>query len=491
MDIDVDKLLYRRQYILGPRYQMKRKGWKQLRIGENLCATVHPELETIQTEANGIQLTLLGFIIDPFRPLYSNEEVLQNINRNARNFDDVIFQTDCCGGRWLIIYSDGAGVKLFHDTCGLRQVFYTRSNGEVWCGSQPAILVDCLEETFFEFDESAMELIDSPQFDKTERVWPGEGTIYKAIKHLMPNHYLDVITGSTARFWPTEKLEELDVGYAVRLGTEMLQGSLQAAANRYDLMLPVTAGWESRTLLAASRAFSDKITYYISKHCELNANSADIRVPMQLLPRLGLQLNVMECERSMDPQFREILHKNVTMARTLPKSLTIFHHYKYSQGRLNVCGNGSEVAKKCVYTYFDRKRIDGRFLALITGYKNVGFATGQYDKWLQDTRHIAKEYNIDIFDLFYWEQRMGTWGAMYPAEQDIAIEEFWPFSNRKLLTTLMKVDTRYRNPPHYVLYRELIASMWKETLREPINPMSFQEKGRTLLRDTYKRYLLR
>ena len=35
---------------------------------------------------------------------------------------------------------------------------------------------------------------------------------------------------------------------------------------------------------------------------------------------------------------------------------------------------------------------------------------------------------------------MGNWGTMYQAEQDIAIEEFCPFNNRKLLMILLSVD---------------------------------------------------
>ncbi|MBJ3793540.1 hypothetical protein I8J38_34180, partial [Bacillus sp. OA1] len=79
-----------------------------------------------------------------------------------------------------------------------------------------------------------------------------------------------------------------------------------------------------------------------------------------------------------------------------------------------------------------------------------------------------------ILDLFYWEQRMGNWGTMYQAEQDIAIEEFCPFNNRRLLIALLKLEKEYRQGPEHIIYKKMINSLWPETLSEPINPLNFK-----------------
>ena len=45
----LEKLLYRRQYILGPYFIEKLASWKRINICKSICLTVHPELEVYQT----------------------------------------------------------------------------------------------------------------------------------------------------------------------------------------------------------------------------------------------------------------------------------------------------------------------------------------------------------------------------------------------------------------------------------------------------------
>ncbi|HZG17385.1 MAG TPA: hypothetical protein VE710_20590 [Candidatus Bathyarchaeia archaeon] len=485
-----DALLFRRQYVIGSSFIPKLPGWKHLVINNQFHVTAHPELETAQVQKDEKQLTLLGYMFDPQNPYHSNEEILQDIMGCISDFEDVILQVDRMGGRFVLIYNDVFQVKILHDPCGLRQVFYTVGEREVWCGAQPEILQYSMEKRFA-YDDEALEFIKSPQYEKTERVWPGDGTIYKNVKHLMPNHYLDAVTGETVRFWPRKRLEPVDIQEAVRTAKEVLQNSIKAAEHRYSLMLSVSAGWDSRTLLAASKDVRHKIFYYVSKYGQLSADCPDIRVPRRLLDRLGLDFHVLDCNEEMDEEFAKVLENNVTMARSLPKTRIIYRHFKSSQGKLNICGNASEIARKCIYTHYYKKKITASFLAQISFLKGCSYAISHYDKWLQEVRHFEPQYGINLYDLHYWEQRIGTWGAMYPAEQDIAIEEFWPYNNRKLLTTIMSVEEKYRKPPHYILFRELIKEMWDDTLSEPINPMDFVESMKKRLRRAYVTYILR
>jgi len=94
----------------------------------------------------------------------------------------------------------------------------------------------------------------------------------------------------------------------------------------------------------------------------------------------------------------------------------------------------------------------------------------QVSRWLEGARLPAKEQGISLLDLFYWEQRLGNWGALYPLEQDIAIEEVSLFSNRKLLMALLRVDPARRMPPNYPMFRSLVKRMWPKVLDLPINP---------------------
>jgi hypothetical protein len=116
------------------------------------------------------------------------------------------------------------------------------------------------------------------------------------------------------------------------------------------------------------------------------------------------------------------------------------------------------------------------------------FAINQYEKWLATTRKISADFGVNILDLFYWEQREANWGAMNQTEADIAHESFFPYSCRKLLTTLLSAEEKYRMPPSHELTKELAFQMWPETLRMPINPYPFKTKIKRAARTLLRRY---
>lgn len=483
-----EKLLFRRQYVIGAYPVTKLRGWKCIKLNNQLFITAHPDLETEQSTGDGIQLTLLGYMFDPDHPRHSNQEIIREMKKSVRSFEDVVMETDRMGGRYVLIYNDGDHVKMLHDPCGLRQIFFTTTEDSFWCGSQPAILQYVLGKEL-EIDPFAQRFANSAEYDKRERAWPGDGTIYKNVKHLLPNRYLDVNTRSIVRYWPNEKLERIELAQAVRVASRTLIDVIKAASYRYSLMLPVSAGWDSRMLLAASKEIRHQIFYYICRNSKMTAESMDIKVPQKLLERLGLDFHVIESVEDMEEEFAQIYEKNVTMARYLPKTLSIYQHFKLSQGKLNVCGNGSEIARKSTYTHYHRKNVTPEFLAKIYHYKGDPYVIDQVSKWLDEAYAVAMKCDLDIYDLYYWEQRMGNWGAMLPAEQDIAIEEFWPFNNRRLLRTLLSVEKEYRKPPNYLVFKALTKEMWEETLHEPINPMNLQEVIKKKLFYVYQSYL--
>ena len=130
-------LLYRRQFILGSRYLKKFSRWKKKRINQNLFLTVHPDLEFNYVSNNYISLFLLGFILDPYNPKYSNKDILNKLIEDSNTFKEIVRSTYNLGGRWIIIYKDNKSIKIFHDAAGDRQIYYSKNNSEIWCASQP------------------------------------------------------------------------------------------------------------------------------------------------------------------------------------------------------------------------------------------------------------------------------------------------------------------------------------------------------------------
>ena len=83
----MDELLFRRQFILGPRIPKEFDHWKKQEIDKDFFLAVHPDLNMDYAFENGISLFLLGFIMDPYNPEYSNKEVLNQLMKGRKTFE--------------------------------------------------------------------------------------------------------------------------------------------------------------------------------------------------------------------------------------------------------------------------------------------------------------------------------------------------------------------------------------------------------------------
>jgi len=111
---------------------------------------------------------------------------------------------------------------------------------------------------------------------------------------------------------------------------------------------------------------------------------------------------------------------------------------------------------------------------MLLRYSGYGYESPVIERaireWLADTRAFARQQRISILDLFYWEQRLGNWGALGMAEMDIAIEQISPYDNGELLGLMLAAPAALRKGPRYQLFERICRVLAPETLGEPINP---------------------
>lgn len=439
--------------------------WSKKKIGGRYFLYCHPDLNICHLKENEKEIYVLGYILDPFNPRYTNDLILEEIMQNSECFNDVLACTAKYSGRWVLIWKDKSGVKIMNDACGTRQVYFYIDKNEVWCGSQPSIIA-CELGLEIDLTPEIKDFINSSEY-KREYAWIGDGTVYKNLWHLLPNHYMDLELLEVKRFWPNTELPELDMSSAVKEVAKIIQGTISSIFYRFKyIALSVTAGLDSRMNLAASKPMKDKIKYiFCTDDC--NKRNTDYRVSLQLLDKLFLKQNIIGINKVND-KFIATYNKNVTLASDLPSKRFIYSFFKELPDYIHVSGVGAEITRN--FYYYDNSRVGTEKISKAANYKNSRYAESFIAKWLKDAEGIKNYKTINIYDIFYWENRMGNWGAKSAAEQDIAIEETWTYNNRKLLTTMLSVNAKYRKPPFYKFHRMVIKYLWKETLCMPINP---------------------
>ena len=474
---DYKKLLYRKQFLLTSRDIEGLYSWKRHEIcnGEKKLY-VHPDLDCTVIEQGHRRLVFLGYIFDWQNPEYGNDKILGRIFEENEYFDDLLRATFEYSGRFAAIYEDEDICSMFHDAGGQREVYYHVGENGVSCASQLPIMEKFLEVEQTD-NEQALALYGSDAFIRSKKQWVGEETIYKGVKALRPNFYLDISGGKAVRYWPKEPLEGRSLEWASEKGARMLKGFLKAANMRNNIMMPVTAGWDSRMLLAASRDISDEVKYFIIKFPWMDKSHEDIAVPKRLMSRLGKSFEIVESGENVDEGFQDVFCQNTAYCRTenLVGIYNVF--YKKYPEYMSISSHVSEVIRNYRGSI---KSPNGKAFSIEVGYKEGNdYAEKMCQAWIDKNIQFTREMNIDPFVLFYWEEGL-IWEASHRTETDIAIEEYCPFSCRTLLEMFASVDHSYRNKYTCPLYKRIMEKLWPHVVSEPINP-SFKNTVKGIL----------
>lgn len=435
---------------------------------QNLTVIHHKKLNCSIYTREDRQVLLLGYILDPFNPDLSNDDIVKYLCESCLDTNKIIEKIQNYSGRFVIFYKNPNSFIALTDACGLRQLFYfTDQNGNIIFSSYPKLMFDFLGIAPLLSSETE-KLINSDEFRLNESPWFGNSWIDKRFMKILPNHYLD-IDNLTSKRTPLF-YKNLDAHNISEYLINFFYGSYRAIRKRYDhLIQPLTAGWDSRILLAASKEMLNEIDYYI-----FISSYNQLKEPDPLIANRIATNEKMSFKTILTSELKEDFlteYKNICFyTRISPKTRNIQWHFYNNRHRnvININGNGGEIFRRGYYPIdIDNSyNLTNLFRAInINSYFN-----DEMKQWYEEALPFAKENNLNILEVFYWEQRMGHWGALYPYEQDIAMEEFSPFNNKDFLLTLLQLDVKQRKS-NCLICEALIKKMWPQLMREPINPI--------------------
>ena len=480
---------FRNQFALGPAPATAPAGGRVVHVADGLCLTAHRDLRvTVERGEHGC-LALLGFMLDPRRPEASDGEVLERLlpalcprTPERALVEEDFGSTWALGGRWaLVIVRTGADGEsaLIHDAAGLRQVFHAVSGGGPtrWCASRASVVA---RESGCPEDVEARAFADAYAAVEDESWWPGTSTPFVGVEQLLPNHVLPLDGGGPRRYWPRAPLPRTSPRDAVGSLAELLDGTMRAAAHRSELVLGLTAGWDSRLALAASRGVRERLSCVTVRQASMDDDHDDLVVSARLSARLGVAHRVVDAasargdaaERFVDDFLGNADHSHVKWAADVAALASAF-----PERPLAVSGGFAEAARNFYGTMADAGEggVDAAFLLRACHMPAHPFALRHVSRWLDG---VPTDLGYSVLDLFYWELRTGNWLAMCQGEFDPAWGDILtPYGNRELMTRFLGVDKRYRKGPWFLLHRRLVTALWPELMEEPINPSEIPAAG--------------
>lgn len=409
-------------------------------------------------------LLIYGLILNPRNPAQTTEDIAKSLLL-CDSLDAFLRATLSLGGTYLLCWQSPVGSFVVPDSGALRPCFYYHSEGQTYLGSSAKGL-------FEQLPPGQQPPLEDTDFFQTAFAKKGlfvmGHTPWRGLRQLLPNHYLDLETGTTHRYFPVEKLQPRSPSSVLTEVIDLLRGQIEAATNRYTLALPLTAGWDSRVLLAVSRSKLGHYSgTYTMRHPFMTDRHEDVRIPPKLAATAGMTHQFYTNTGETHPQDEQLLENEVDSPNPRNPAMHTNVYNAHLADQLIISGITSETAKR----YYGEERIlQPERLAILTGYGEHPFVVESLNEWLENARPVA-ELGYDILDFFHWEFNVGSSVAREVTEINLSRSKvFPPFNHKQLIDLLLRVPPNHRDMYDHQVYRKIIRTCWPELLRHRVNP---------------------
>jgi len=402
---------------------------------------------------DGIEIGLfLGLPIDIKNEtlIESNLHLIDNIES-----ENVPLFLEKYGGSYIFIYSSKNEKKIFLDANGSMSLVYDPV--EKKAGSTAAILLS--NENYKE--KFRRELFD--KLDVSNIGWfPSGITAHKGIDRLLCNHYLDMNTWESVRFWPKEPIEYSDIpGDEISSISKETTSIISALCQKNNVKQSLTAGYETRFLLSCSKSLLERISFFT-----VLSTKIDVEVARKLGQSFKLNIEEIPVLKASISQQQEWLYRT---GHTVGGTNLITHPsiQRFKSDTILSIGLGGEVGRGFFWKKNDdihdsvtAKLLIGRF-----GLPIDELIVSRTEKWLANL-----PYGLDFFtilDLAYQELRMSAWAFAQSYAQDAICPHISPMITYNNYKSMFRIHPNQKRN-NYILHRAVLDN-WPELLKYPIN----------------------
>jgi hypothetical protein len=309
-------------------------------------------------------------------------------------------------------------------------------------------------------DEPLVAALDIPAQDRNW--YPLDLTPRVGVHRLIPNHMLDLSTWTQRRHWPAARLPDSGPAEAVRVIGDLTERSMRAYADTQPMM-GLTAGRDSRTLLACARPVAGQIEF-VTREWPDPQVKIDVEVATRLARKFSLkhavlsdvpalQTHLDEWQALVDRTVAGQTWRNVSGART-------------SATRLSLKGFVGEVARAFWWRKADTDETWITPLELLARTKLPAAAqpVNAVDRWMSSIPDVGMH---QLLDLFYLEARLGSWAAAAAAGHACGAIPVVPMNHRAIVAQMLGLPPEYKRS--HRLAEDVIRDRWPELLRWPFN----------------------
>lgn len=409
------------------------KGWNRITLGR-FQLTLHPECRLHVFAVRDGWCALLGeaFVALGRRSL----ECLLRAFCDEAEWDAL----DLIGGRHSLVVVQKERVWILHDAFGSRSVYYHVGEA-VAVGSHPHLVAAAVGVGL---DPEAEWFRDAPEYrQRGTRYLPGDRSMYHSIHALTPNHFYDSDTRSVHRFWPRAPAAMTREEDFFDVADEYFRNFAIFLQGRFVALLGLTGGVDGRALIAGLRhhgAACRLLTWDGGRLPE-----AERPIVEKMIAYLGEQHSFMDVSapgKSNHFKARLVVSSEATGYSRGVSRLTANMGERARGHEVFIRGYGGEILRG----FYNRQGHSGASMDAQTLFRlyltkrvpepSARFSrlgTEAFQSFIERTGFQDERFHgMDPLDLFYWEQRMGVWGALMLNEMDPAVYSMAGLNCRRL-----------------------------------------------------------
>ena len=411
------------------------------------------------SETNHCRCLLIGQVYSSLEPKWGRAEICNYLAR-ASGRDGFIRSTHHLTGRFLTVFSIDGETYVMSDAMGQFEVYFNDDCSVI--ASSPNLMGSQMK-----LENHTGEMADLySQIAKTTCIQIGTTTKFRRVRHLMPNHLIDVNQKSQVRFYPTKEQfnTTLDLNEAAKTLASEMRNFAKSIKKVSRLAMPVTGGNDSRILLGAFKGVNFKT--FVFDHPDSNRAKKDIALAKRVLKTQDRELEIIFYKKELDQAGKKFYDGKAVVPRDESKTYIWNAYQKYLSNHVILFGHGGEVGRSFLKNI---KNVNAKKLAVLMSFPGNKTVEEEMQKWL-DELHPSILDSENLMDLFYWEQRMGNWGARILTEISYVTNIFSPMNARSILETMLLVPKKHRQFAGNDLAKKLITHLDRSLLSVPINP---------------------
>jgi hypothetical protein len=359
-------------------------------------------------------------------------------------------------GKYVAIVLNASAARVYPDPGGILSVVYNATERTVASTVRFAT-------TAPHHDTELAEALDIPNRD---RYFPFGLTPDRRVRRLLPSHFLELQTFRSVRYWPTLSLfratRDAD-GVVAAIGS-CLRENVETMSASGPLRISLTAGRDSRSVLAAARLLHPRIVCYTFGLPDPRTQ-IDCRVARRIARQVGLRHEVVPW---VDPSPRDLEEWQERTGGCVGGRV-----WRLASTRKQLTGPGVRASGLCGEVgrgfYWRAEDFDGLAFSpeeLISrlGLPANGRLHGEAEQWLAG---LPVTERPDVLDLLYVEQRLGCWAGPQQYGDEGNVKSAPPLCDRRLFNLMLSLSCEYRFAQR--LSSDLIATLWPELLTIPFN----------------------